>query len=59
MGKADELRERYGAEIALAELEDELVRLKADPGDGEELRAVKEQLRAARYEQRIAREGND
>jgi len=58
MGKADELKARYAEEIALAELEDQLVALKEKPGDGKKLRQVKEQLRAARYEQRTAREGN-
>jgi hypothetical protein len=58
MGKADDLKARYGAEIALAELEDELARLKSEPGDGKKLRKVKAQLREARHEQRTAREGN-
>jgi hypothetical protein len=59
MGKADDLKARYSAEIALAELEDELTRLKAEPGDGKKLRKVKEQLRQARFEQRTAREGGN
>jgi len=58
MGKADDLKARYAEEIAIAELEDQLVALKAEPGDGKKLRQVKDQLRAARYEQRTAREGN-
>lgn len=58
MGKADALRARHAAEIEMAELEDELARLKAKPGDGKKLRKVKDQLRQARYEQRTAREGN-
>jgi hypothetical protein len=58
MGKADELKAEYASAIKLAELEDELVALKAEPGDGKKLRKVKEQLRAARLEQRTAREGN-
>jgi len=58
MGKADDLKARYAEEIAIAELEDQLVELKANPGDGKKLRQVKDQLRAARFEQRTAREGN-
>lgn len=58
MGRADDLKAEYAALLALAELEDELVRLKAEPGDGKKLRKVKEQLRQARFEQRTAREGN-
>jgi hypothetical protein len=57
MGKAEDLKAEYAGQIELAELEDELVRLKAEPGDGKKLRKVKDQLRAARYEQRTAREG--
>lgn len=58
MGKADALKARYAAEIAMAELEDELAALKKKPGDGKKLREVKAQLRQARFEQRTAREGN-
>jgi hypothetical protein len=58
MGKADDLRAEHAAAIELAELEDELVRLKADPGNGKRLRKVKDQLRQVRFEQRTAREGN-
>lgn len=57
MGKADDLKARHAAELAMAELEDELVRLKADPGDGKRLRQVKDELRQARFEQRTTREG--
>jgi hypothetical protein len=57
MGKADDLKARHAAELAMAELEDELARLKATPGDGKKLRKVKEQLRQARFEQRTTREG--
>lgn len=59
MGKADDLKAEYAAAIEIAELEDELVALKADPGDGKKLRKVKDRLRQARFEQRSAREGND
>lgn len=59
MGKADDLKARYAEELAIAELEDELVRLKVTPGDGKKLRKVKDALRQARFEQRTAREGND
>jgi hypothetical protein len=59
MGKADDLKAEYAAAIEIAELEDELVALKADPGDGKKLRKVKDRLRQARFEQRTAREGND
>ena len=58
MGKADDLKAEYAAAIAMAELEDELVRLKGEPGDGKKLRKVKDQLRQARHEHRTAREGN-
>jgi hypothetical protein len=56
MGKADDLKAEYAAAIAMAELEDELVKLKAEPGDGKKLRQVKHKLRDARREQRTARE---
>lgn len=59
MGRADDLKAQYATELALAELEDELAALKADPGDGKKLAKVKAQLRQARFEQRTAREGND
>jgi hypothetical protein len=52
MSRADDLR----AELALAELEDELVRLKAE-GDADELAAHKHTVRAARQAYREAREG--
>lgn len=58
MSKADALRAEYEQALAVAELEDELVRLKEEPGDGKRLREVKHQLRAARRAQRTAREGN-
>ncbi len=64
MSRADDIRARHAAEDAaraaeleLAELEDQLIALKANPGDGEALRAVKEQLREARRVSRLAREG--
>lgn len=56
MGKADDLKAEYANAIKLAELEDELAALKAEPGDGKKLRKVKNDLRAARFEQRTARE---
>jgi hypothetical protein len=58
MGKVDDLKAEYATALALAELEDELVRLKADPGNGKRLRKVKDELRQARFEHRTAREGN-
>lgn len=58
MGKADDLKAEYAERIAIAELEDKLVALKAKPGDGKKLREVKHALRQARLEQRTAREGN-
>lgn len=58
MSRADDIRARHAAELAMAELEDELVALKARPGDGVRLREVKEALRQARFEQRTAREGS-
>jgi hypothetical protein len=54
MGKVDDLK----AELATAELEEQLVKLKANPGNGKKLREVKDALRQARFEQRTAREGN-
>lgn len=52
MSRADDLR----AELALAELEDELVAAKADEDlDPEELRDVKNRVRAARQEYRETR----
>lgn len=47
MSRADELR----AELAVTELEEELVQLKAE-GDPERLRVVKDELRFARWVQR-------
>jgi hypothetical protein len=55
VSRADELR----AELAMAELEDELVKLKkAKSGDPKKLREVKNRLREARRVSRQAREGN-
>jgi hypothetical protein len=54
MSRADQLR----AELELVELEEALVAAKADPDlSVEELRAVKDQVRAARQSYREAREG--
>jgi hypothetical protein len=53
MTRADDLR----AELALAELEDELVDAKAAGGDPDELREIKDKVRAARQAHREAREG--
>lgn len=58
MGKVEDLKAAHAAELALAELEDKLVKLKKKPGDGKELRKVKDALRQARQQQRTAREGN-
>jgi len=55
MGRADELR----AELAVAELEERLVAMKADPGvdpGSHEYRAAKEALREARQHHRTLRE---
>ncbi len=59
MGKAAALKAEYAAAIKIAELEDELVALKAKPGDGKRLRKVKADLRQARHEQRTAREAGN
>lgn len=63
MSRADDIRARHAAEDAardaeleMAELEDELVAAKADPGDGEALRDIKFRLREARRVARLARE---
>jgi hypothetical protein len=54
MSRADDLR----AELELAELEEALAAAKADPDlDSDELRAVKDQVRAARQAHRETREG--
>jgi hypothetical protein len=55
MGRADELR----AELAVEELAERLVALKADPkvdAGSDEYRQAKEELRAARYRFRSLRE---
>jgi hypothetical protein len=67
MSRSDEVRARYEAELAVAELEDQLVALKGDvercgecgrrtSSDSPELRAAKLQLRDARQAFRQARE---
>jgi hypothetical protein len=54
MSRADDLR----AELELAELEDELVKAKANKKiDPDELRDIKNQVREARQTYRQAREG--
>lgn len=58
MSRADELRERYEAELAVVELEDELVRLKAEGADNDVLRDCKTRLREARYAFRSQREAD-
>ena len=34
MSRADDMKAQYEAELELVELEDESIKLKADPGDG-------------------------
>jgi hypothetical protein len=52
MTRADDLR----AELELAELEDELVAAKDAGGDPDELREIKDKVRAARQAHREARQ---
>jgi hypothetical protein len=57
MGRADELRGRQEAELAVVQWEDRLLELKADPAaDPAELASVKLQLRQARQAHRSLRE---
>lgn len=57
MSRVEELRTRLAAELAVAELEDELIAAK-DDGDPDALRDVKLRLRAARAEFRTHRAGS-
>ncbi|MGH6692107.1 MAG: hypothetical protein ACREF4_15675, partial [Gammaproteobacteria bacterium] len=57
MARADEVRERLSAELAVVELEDELVELKESGADPAALRDCKERLRAARQSWRELRAG--
>lgn len=57
MSRADEVRAAYAAELALAEAEDQLVRLK-ESGDAEALAEHKRQLRAMRQSFREERAGS-
>ena len=57
MSRGDELRARQEAELAVVELEEELVALK-DGGDPEALRECKLALREARQAHRQLREGD-
>jgi hypothetical protein len=57
MSRADELRARYAAELAVLDLEDELVAAK-DAGDLEAIRDVKDRLRSARQSFRESRAGD-
>jgi len=57
MSNLAEIKARHKLELELAELEDELVKLKKSPGDGKRLRKVKDDLRAVRAKQRADREG--
>lgn len=54
MSRAEEVRARYEAELAVADLEDRLVAAKEA---GEPLAELKLELRAARQEYRLQREG--
>lgn len=59
MSRVEELRAKYEAELAVAELEDRLVAMKADPdADPGELRDLKLQLREARRKFRTLRAGD-
>lgn len=55
MSRADEVRDRYEAELAVAELEDEFVAAKEA---GEATPEMKDRLREARREFRLRREGD-
>lgn len=56
MSRVEELRARYSAELAVAELEDQFVAMKADPdADPGELGALKLHLREARRQFRELR----
>jgi hypothetical protein len=63
MGKADDLKAEYEVAVKVADLEDELVALKAkrDEGDKEpaRLRAVKDELREWRTVLRLGRPAPD
>lgn len=56
MSRADEVRERFDAELAVIELEEELVELK-ESGDAAALADCKERLREARQAWREQRSG--
>lgn len=58
MSRADELRARFEAELAVAEAEDRLVEAKADGTDPETLRAIKVEVREARRAFRELRAGS-
>lgn len=59
MGRADDLRASHDAELAVVELEDELVRLKGlKRPDQDKLRETKLALRAARQRHREGRSGD-
>lgn len=57
MSRVEELRARLGGELAVAELEDELVAAKESETDPELLRDLKLRLREARREFRTERAG--
>lgn len=57
MSRADDVRAAYAAELALAEAEDQLVRLK-ESGDAEALAEHKRQLRGMRQAFREERAGS-
>lgn len=48
MGRAEDIRAKYEAELALAEAEDRLIDAKAKGITGEKWRVIKDELRAQR-----------
>ncbi|HEX5201128.1 MAG TPA: hypothetical protein VFW27_14455 [Actinoplanes sp.] len=56
MSRADEVRAAFERELAVAEAEDELVRLKSE-GTADEVRAHKQTLRELRHAHRVERAG--
>lgn len=58
MSRADDLRAKYEAELAVVELEEELLALKDADADPATLRETKLRLREARQAHRLQREGD-
>jgi len=56
MGRADDIRAAADREIALVRAEDKLIVAKANGLSGDKMRAIKDDLRAARQRHREARE---